>query len=169
MITCTLRSLNSRSRSRSMDISTSTSTNININTTARHRRLRISTTAAVRLNRTGDSTDSRLRDRRARMDILVHLHPGRRVAIGVVVRRRLHRVVVGSRVLDSDLEGDSILPRVRMDNLLLLGHLAGAGIPQDTELLQCNGGTEWVPQRLEREAAFDDGCVEDQQAFWSGL
>jgi hypothetical protein len=138
MIICALRSL----KSHSMDISTST--NININTMAKLHRLQISTTAAVRLNHTGDSTDSRLRGRLARMGILVHLHLGRQVATGVVVHRSLHLVVVGSRVLDLDLEGDSILPRVRTGNLLP-GHPAGVGILRDTELLQGKDETERMP------------------------
>lgn len=87
-----------------------------------------------------DSMDSRLRGHQARMDMLLRprarARMGRvlpRVGIGVVVRLRLHRVV-GSQVLGMDLEEDSILPRVVTD-LLLLGHLAGAGIHKDTEEL----------------------------------
>lgn len=138
MIICALHNL----KSHSMDISIST--NININTMARLHRLQISTTAAVRLNHTGGSTDSRPRGRLARMGILVHLHLGRQVATGVVVHRRLRLVVVGSRVLDLGLEGGSILPRVRMGNLLP-GHLAGVGTLRDTEPLQGNIGMERMP------------------------
>lgn len=89
--------------------------------------------AAVRLNRTEDSTDNHLRVLRARMDTLVHLRPVARVGTGVVVRRR--HLVVGSRVLDSDPEADSILPKGVMDNPL--DHLAGAVVThQDTEGFQ---------------------------------
>lgn len=157
MTTCVLRSLN----------------NNNSNPTARPRRLRVNITAVVRLSRTDNntgSTDSNLPDRRPHMDMVLHLqgrmvkvhHPGSRAGIGVV-SRRLHRGV-DTQVLDMDLEVDSTHPRASMDNLLL-GHLDGVGIHQDTEML-CGQILKQVGRHDGMRRECWQRMVGCQQAFW---